>query len=204
MNRISISLFTLVAATLLLGSGCGARRVTDFTVISTKNTMLVAKADKRERRITGEDCTMTLVGVPNMKSAIDDALNKAGPEYDALVDGVIYMDDKILFQCYRVEGTPLKAKKAPAEYTKEFGPTGAVQTDKGNTFVERRRAAEPTPKAEPAPRVPPAPAPVVAPVEEAPDTTAPEVAERGDDNELYDAEEDNDDVGVDDDSRYVR
>ena len=141
MTRISISLLVLTVAAVVLGAGCGARRVTDFTVISTKNTMLVAKADKRDRRITGEDCTMTLIGVPNMKSAIDDAIEKAGPEYDALVDGVVWMDDKILFQCYRVEGTPLKAKRAPAELTKEFGPTTGMTTDKGNRFVGRAAAA---------------------------------------------------------------
>ena len=89
MRRISTALLvTLALGTMTFGVGCGARRVTDFTLISTKNTMLVASAEKRDRRVTGEDCTMTLVGVPNMKTAIDDALNKAGPDYDALVDGL--------------------------------------------------------------------------------------------------------------------
>ena len=142
MNRFSILLSGVVLSSLVLGAGCGARRVTDFTVISTKNTMLVAKADKRDRRVKGEDCTMTLVGVPNMKTAIDDAIEKAGPEYDALVDGVVWMDDKILFQCYRVEGTPLKAKKAPAEYTGRAEPIGALTTDKGHRFVRRGSASE--------------------------------------------------------------
>ena len=84
---------------------------------------------------------MTLVGVPNMKTAIDDAIEKAGPEYDALVDGVVWMDDKILFQCYRVEGTPLKAKKAPAEYTRDAGPVSELTTDKGHRFVKRVAAS---------------------------------------------------------------
>jgi|GEM_PF-948859 len=90
-------------------AGCSSRRVTDFTIISTKNTLMLANAERDNRRITGEDCRWLLFGMPEMKEAIDDAVEKAGPEYDALVDGVVTIEDNFFETCYRVEGTPIKA-----------------------------------------------------------------------------------------------
>ena len=92
--------------------GC-SRRVTDFTIISTKNTLLAGHGEKKDRRIEGEDCKFTLLGLPDMKTAIDDAVENAGPEYDALVDGVVWYDDRFIYVCYRVEGTPIRAKENP-------------------------------------------------------------------------------------------
>lgn len=150
-RMVRLLLLVLGVSTAL---GCGARRVTDFTIISTKNSMLVSHADKGPNRITGEDCTITFVGVPNMKSAIDDAVEKAGPGYDALVDGVVWMDDKLLYQCYRVEGTPLRAKKVYTVPLPEGGPPqdppadGEIETEQGNRFVPRDKpAALPPPPA---------------------------------------------------------
>ncbi len=47
-------------------------------------------------RVTGKGFTV--------KDAIDQAIEKAGPGYDALIDGVIY---ERLFK-YKVTGTPIK------------------------------------------------------------------------------------------------
>ncbi len=109
-----------LSAAALIGSGlvgCSERRVTDFTIISTKNTLLLANADRSAARITGEDCHFLLFGMPDMKNAIDDAIEKAGPEYDALVDGVVTWEDDFFQVCYKVEGTPIKAKR-PSEVWK--------------------------------------------------------------------------------------
>ncbi len=122
----------LIAVATLIPMGCSARRVTDFTLISTKNTLLTAHAETQGSRIEGEDCSVTLFGIPNMKTAIDDALDNAPEKYDALVDGVVWFEDRFFYVCYRVEGTPIKAR----DPEKIWGPK-AVTTENGNAFTPR-------------------------------------------------------------------
>lgn len=71
-------------------------RLTDFTVITTKNVPI--DTEKTAPRSKGKGWTV--------KDAIDQAIEKAGPEYNALIDGVIYEG---LFR-YKVVGTPIKIK----------------------------------------------------------------------------------------------
>jgi hypothetical protein len=51
-------------------------------------------------------------GAADIKEAVDQAIESAGPGYDALVDGVLYQTNEwylIVFSTgYRVEGTPIK------------------------------------------------------------------------------------------------
>jgi hypothetical protein len=95
--------------------GCTTRLV-DFTIISTKNVDL-SKASTFQRgktRMQGKDMVHIIlcipIGTPNMKQAIDKALEKT-PGAIALVDGVIFSKswDVILYgqMMYVVEGTPL-------------------------------------------------------------------------------------------------
>ena len=55
---------------------------------------------------------------PNMKEAVDRAIEAAGPGYDALIDGVV--DNTVLILvlynqgCFVVEGTPINTKDASA------------------------------------------------------------------------------------------
>lgn len=107
-----LSLAVVATAGVLL-AGC-SMRITDFTVISTKNVNVPAK-DKAPR-VKGEDCVIVFLfpfGVVNLKEAIDKAIESAGPQYDALIDGVAYLDNFHFLvgkQCYRVEGTPINTK----------------------------------------------------------------------------------------------
>jgi len=91
-------------------------RLLDFTVVSSKNIDL-SKADSFERgksRVEGVDAAWIIIfvptGIPNMKEAIDRALEKV-PGAVALVDGVV--SSKFLYfllaaqSAYVVEGTPL-------------------------------------------------------------------------------------------------
>lgn len=97
----------IVGLSLLALSGCAAR-LTDFTVISTKSVQV---PQAKGERVTGRDCTFT--SEPNMKEAIDSAIekaNKKGQDYDALVDGVVYRRSWILFKCIEVEGTPVNTR----------------------------------------------------------------------------------------------
>lgn len=108
-------------------SGC-VTRITDFTVISTKNVN-VAFAAKANTRVTGTDCVYVVLiplGMPNLKEAIDRAIEGAGPQYDGLIDGVVYHKNmSFLFGkvCYEVEGTPVGTKGSGSAGNQEADAT---------------------------------------------------------------------------------
>lgn len=106
---------TLVLLACFLLSSC-AYRITDFTIISTKNVDL-SKASSFTRgkgRNEGVDKAHIILtipfGRPNLKEAIDRAI-EATPGAVALVDGVVYSKSwwAILYGQTKiiVEGTPL-------------------------------------------------------------------------------------------------
>lgn len=111
MKKILI-LFT---ATILLSS-C-SQRITDFTILSSKNVDL-SKANKFKRgrdRVEGRDVKHIIVLIPTGRSDIKQATDKAiesTPGAIALVDGVVSWHYWIVpwiygQQWYQVEGTPL-------------------------------------------------------------------------------------------------
>jgi len=115
MKTIS-KLGTLVVAVIVAGllSGCETR-ITDFTLLSTKNIDL-ANASSLKRvstRVRGEDSALFILfiptGFPQVKDAVDKAL-EGTPGAVALVDGVVknrgwwFIFGQVGFV---VEGTPL-------------------------------------------------------------------------------------------------
>ena len=111
----------LFIVTAFVGSGC-TQRILDFTVISSKNTNLKIKESGKGPRVTGEDMATYFIfplGQPQVKTAVDRAIEKAGPGYDALLDGVIYSHFNVflLFGTfgYSIEGTPIKTAELMAE-----------------------------------------------------------------------------------------
>ncbi len=109
---LSVCLFAL----LLSISSC-SHRLTDFTVISTKNVPLGQKATslkKANQRVKGVDKSHVVLflplGMPNMKEAIDKAIEKY-PGAVGLVDGVVKQKGwtAILYgqNSFIVEGTPI-------------------------------------------------------------------------------------------------
>ena len=107
---------------MLIFNGC-TRRLVDFTVISSKNVTMRLDAEGKGDRVIGKDEVYWLItiplGVPNLKEAIDKAIESAGPDYDALIDGVVssYGYWYILsgVSGYKVEGTPIKTQKLMTE-----------------------------------------------------------------------------------------
>ncbi|MCX6967266.1 MAG: hypothetical protein NTZ46_05700 [Verrucomicrobia bacterium] len=115
---------------LALLTGC-TTRLTDFTIISTKNVDLsvIGRAKRGAARVEGKDLAHIIIfiptGVPNMKEAIDRAIESV-PGAVALVDGVLYQKffwiPYIYGQtAYVVEGTPLintaqASSTLPAQY----------------------------------------------------------------------------------------
>lgn len=103
---------------VILASGCTSR-ITDFTVISTKNVDLSSPSLKRSaNRIEGVDTAYIVLfiptGVPNLKEAIDRAIEKV-PGCVALTDGVVYGKSWSVFvagaNSFVVEGSPLIDEK---------------------------------------------------------------------------------------------
>lgn len=114
MKKISFFMSLLVAALLL--SSC-THRLTDFTIISTRNVPVGVNAKslvKAKTRVKGSESAPIVLlfpfGSPNMKDAIDDALDKYKGAV-ALADGVI--KTRFLWFIFGgansiiVEGTPL-------------------------------------------------------------------------------------------------
>jgi len=106
-----------VAVFVLLISGCTTiNRITDFTVISTKNIDLsrMGEYSRGKERVTGEDKVMIIIfpigSIPTVKEAIDIAVESV-PGCVGLVDGVVY-SKRFSFLIgaefsYIAEGTPL-------------------------------------------------------------------------------------------------
>lgn len=106
-----INLFLALASCVFLASSC-SQRLIDFTVISSKNVTLRLPDDAKGPRTTGKD--MKFCGVPQLKAAVDKAIETAGPGYDALIDGVVFMRQGFLTKGWVVEGTPVKTSKLKA------------------------------------------------------------------------------------------
>jgi hypothetical protein len=110
MKKLRIS-FAIALTTMLMMSSCTTRLV-DFTVISSKNIAL--NFDKSDgKRTEGQSMNVFFIGV-NIKDAIDDALQKAGPNYDMLVDGVLRSKQFPFYGGYVVEGTAINSRELQA------------------------------------------------------------------------------------------
>jgi hypothetical protein len=108
----------LIAAAVAAGTSACSTRLTEFTAISTKNLSL--KGERHAKKALGKSCTRVALFIPfsfqNLKEAIDNAIESAGPGYDALEDGVLSTSwltvGVYTQQCYEVTGTAVKTKEA--------------------------------------------------------------------------------------------
>lgn len=118
MKKIAVlCCFVMVISSL---TGC-AQRVTDFTIISSKNIDLSRGMDfSRSERVVGEDTVPIILfplGVPNAKEAMDDAIEKV-PGCVGLMDGVLeseFFSFVFGYVKYRVKGTCLIDSKLVAQ-----------------------------------------------------------------------------------------
>lgn len=130
--------FMSLLVTMVLLSSC-THRVTDFTIISTRNVPLGKNATtlaKGETRVKADDTTPIIlyfpIGRPDMKEAIDKALEKYHGAV-ALADGVVYYRHWWFFlfgqNSYIVEGTPIFEAEASAESDKGSAKEGVEEKD---------------------------------------------------------------------------
>ena len=114
MKRLFLPTIIPLLLLTLFVSGCSTRMI-DFTVISSKNMQLQIPQEARGERVEGRDEVWMLLSIPlgrpEIKEAVDQALENAGPGYDALIDGVLYQTVKfygIVSKIgFKVEGTPI-------------------------------------------------------------------------------------------------
>ena len=106
-----LKLFTLIAFATVLFSSC-SQRLIDFTVISSKNANLGIDKSKGVRTV-GKSMQFLMIGV-NIKDAMDNALHKAGPKYDLLIDGVVRVEQYPFYGGYVVEGTAVSTRDLKA------------------------------------------------------------------------------------------
>ena len=112
----------LCSAAILIALSSCTHRLTDFTVISTKNMPIgsgqpsnIVKADKR---VVGKDGKLMILGIPlgtpNLKQAIDNAI-ESYPGASGLADGVVKSTGWFALLVgktgYKVEGTPIYESK---------------------------------------------------------------------------------------------
>lgn len=113
MKKVFVALAVVASVASL--TGC-VQRVTDFTVISSKNVDLsrAASLQRDTNRVEGTDTKAIIIlpiGIPNAKEAMDQAIQSV-PGCVALVDGVLeheYFSLIFGYTRYRVKGTCLIA-----------------------------------------------------------------------------------------------
>jgi hypothetical protein len=81
-------------------------------------TLRFQDGGKGQQRVKGSSNGFLGIG-KNLKVAVDEAIEKAGPGYDALIDGVIYVNNYWIFTGYSVKGTPINTTKLMAELGKD-------------------------------------------------------------------------------------
>lgn len=156
-KKLIISLGVLA---LLMASSC-THRLTDFTVISTKNVPIGegtrSEFVKGNTRVKGEDKIHVILciptGTPNLKEAIDRAIEST-PGAIGLTDGVVKTKSwtALLYgqNAYIVEGTPLfpstqqpqEAKipyQTPAPHYAAPAPQPAYQPEEYNAPAEEAK-----------------------------------------------------------------
>jgi hypothetical protein len=108
-----------VTAFALVLTGCSQRMI-DFTIISSKNVSIDTSA--RGSMSEGSDWAhwflfipVSGTVIPSLEEAVDRAIEAGGPEYDALMDGVVYSKfywALIVFgNGFRVRGIPVNTKR---------------------------------------------------------------------------------------------
>jgi hypothetical protein len=108
--------FIAFCVLIVMFSGC-SYRIIDFTVISSKNHGL--SFDKSQGK-KAEGSKLMLLGLGcTIKGAMDKALEAAGPDYDLLLDGVVFEQFYIIVNGYKVTGLAVRSKDLKAQLGEE-------------------------------------------------------------------------------------
>lgn len=111
MREISAKMI-LLATICVLGLGACSAQVGVMSVISTQKVAVNEKA-RGEQKVSGESCSV--MSLASLDEAVRDALNKAGPDYDALIHTIVsHRLVPFYHNCFTVTGTPINTKAGMA------------------------------------------------------------------------------------------
>ena len=130
---MKIKMYSLLVVGVLLLSSCSARLV-DFTVISSKNHSIKFNIEQGIAT-KGKSMGFLAIGV-NIKDAMDEALESAGPQYDILVNGVVRAKNYPFYGGFEVEGTAVNSRKLIAQ----LGEKGFNEWLKGEKVFDAETA----------------------------------------------------------------
>ena len=99
--------YIMVFTLFVMLSGCMTQRLVDFTIISSRNVSFPFDLTKGVM-VEGKD--IPFWGTPTIKQAMDNALYMAGPDFDLLVNGVVYYQTELFSKGYRVTGTAVRSR----------------------------------------------------------------------------------------------
>ena len=100
----------------MIFSSC-SQRLVDFTIISSKNHSI--NFNTANGKVTkGFSMGVLMIGV-NIKDAMDEALEKAGSQYDILINGVVRSKTYPFYGGFEVEGTAVNSRKLISKLGKE-------------------------------------------------------------------------------------
>jgi len=123
----------IVAIAVMTLTSCSFRLV-DFTVISSKN---VSMDIDKSQGVKTEGKKSYFLGIGwNIKDAMDEALEAAGPEYDMLVDGVVRYTSYPFVSGVTVEGTAISTQAMKAK----MGEAGFQKWLKGQDVLTEETA----------------------------------------------------------------
>ena len=132
-QSMKIKSLLLIMIAFITLSSCSMRLV-DFTVISSKNVNLNID---RAQGVKTEGKKSYFLGIGwNIKDAMDLALEKAGPEYDLLIDGVVRYGSYPFVSTITVEGTAVSSRKMVAS----LGEEGFQEWLKGEKVLTEENA----------------------------------------------------------------
>lgn len=133
-NRSTLILLCLIGVFTL--NSCSFRLV-DFTAISSKNVDL--NIDRSQGvKVEGKKSYFLGLGW-NIKDAVDEALEQAGPQYDLLIDGVVRYGSYPFVSTVTVEGTAVST----SAMRRSLGEAGYKEwLQKQNPVTENTRVTE--------------------------------------------------------------
>jgi hypothetical protein len=114
---MKIKLIFVLLSFILVLSSCAFKKG-DLTILSTND--IDYHGEVTDNKVEGLHCRPVFfvpIRFPRLDFAVKDALENAGPEYDALIDVTVYeLNQSFIIGrfCFKVEGIPINTKKRSA------------------------------------------------------------------------------------------
>ncbi|WP_430934160.1 hypothetical protein [Saccharicrinis sp. 156] len=135
MKKIVLIIIGIALIVLAIVTWCKSVSIVDNGVIVTNKSNNVVTSYQGNKKVTGDSYHPYLMGT-NIDDAINGALEKAGPDYDMLIDAtlevnyyymIIYFSNYITVEGTAVNSAELKAEMGEQEYFKWLSSKSVIQ-----------------------------------------------------------------------------